>query len=175
MKLENFFLAIRVLKYVEENTNCTIPQMKDFYEIDSFNPPQREEKDLYKVIAFLDNYGFLTKIDNEFIIPGGARYFLKITPKGSQLLEDIRHDLTNEKYNLSKGIIMKKNDYSSVSTEFSKFSYEILISVLHGLLDELDYETRRILNSKKPRINVLIEKCHTQLQEKFSRIIDSLI
>ena len=175
MKLENFFLAIRVLKYVEENPSCTIPQIKDFYEIYSFNPPQREEKDLYKVIAYLDNYGFLTKIDNEFIIPGGAHYFLKITPKGSQLLVDIRQDLTIEKYNLNRGDIMKNDDLSSASTEFSKFSYEILISVLHGLLDELDYETRRILNSKKPRINVLIEKCHSQLQEKFLRIIDSLI
>ena len=175
MKLKNFFLAIRVLIYVEENPSCTIPQIKDFYDIDSFNPPQREEKDLYKVIAYLDNYGFLTKIDNEFIIPGSAHYFLKITPKGSQLLLDIRQDLTNEKYNLSKGNIMRKDDISSVSTEFSKFSYEILISILYGLLDELDYETRRILNSKKPRINVLIEKCHIQLQEKFSRLMDSLI
>ena len=168
MKLENFFLAINVLKWVQDHPNCTIPQLRDFYGAD-------KEKILYKITSYLTNHGFIERLDNEAILPGGPHFFVKITLKGLDFLSDIRRDLIPQSYNLSRGDIMKNDVISSISTEFSKFSYEILINVLHGLLDELDYETRRILNSKKPRINVLIEKCHAQLQEKFSKIIDSKI
>ncbi|MFX1340524.1 MAG: hypothetical protein ACFFDK_18085 [Promethearchaeota archaeon] len=167
MKLEKSFLAIRVLKYIMNNPNCTIPQIRDHFGIESFNPPQREEKNLYKVISFLDNDGFIAKIDNPSMSSRGAHFLLKVTQKGTETISAFKE--------LFLGIPSNEIVAEDLSTRFSKFSYNILRDVLYGLLNELDYETRRILNSKKPRINVLIEKCHAELQEEVSRIIESLI
>ena len=166
MKLEKSFLAIRVLKYIANNPNCTIPQIRDFYGIRNFNPPQREEKNLYKVISYLDNDGYIAKLDNPTIPSRGAHFFLKVTRKGSETIFAFKE--------LFSGIPQEEVISEDFSTRFSKFSYGILKDVLYGILNELDYETRRILNSKKPRINVLIEKCHAELQEEVSKIIESL-
>jgi hypothetical protein len=165
MKLENFILATRVLTYIQKNPNCTIPEIRDFYGIESYNPPQREEKDLYKVISYLDNENFIEKIDNRDILPRGAHYFLKITPRGTDFIssyKDLFSDISNE--NLSEDL----------SSDFSVFSFAILNNLKEGLLDQLPYDTRRLLTSRKARINVLIKKYHAQLQEKVSRIINSL-
>ncbi len=170
MKLEKSFLALRVLKYIQKNPNCTIPQIRDFYGVKSFNPPQREEKNLYKVISYLNNDGFITKIDKPSISSRGAHYFLKLTQKGSQTISTFKE--------LFSDIPRDEKDYiraEDLSTGFSKFSYGILNSILQGLLDELPLDARRFLRSKRPRINILMEKCHTQLQEKVSKIIDSFI
>jgi len=158
--------AIRVLKYIKNNPNCTIHQIRDFYDIKNFNPPQREEKNLYKVISYLDNDGYITKLDNPTIPSRGAHFFLKVTQKGIETISTFKE--------LFSDIPHEEIRAEDLSTDFSKFSYGILNNVLYGLLNELDYETRRVLNSRKPRINVLIEKCHAQLQEKFSKLIDSL-
>jgi len=165
MKLENFILATRVLTYIQKNPNCTIPEIRDFYGIESYNPPQREEKDLYKVISYLDNENFIEKIDNRDILPRGAHYFLKITPRGTDFIssyKDLFSDISNE--NLSEDL----------STDFSVFSFAILNNLKEGFRDQLPYDTRRLLTSRKARINVLIKKYHAQLQEKVSRIINSL-
>jgi len=167
MKLEKSFLALRVIKYIQKNPNCTIPQIRDFYGVKSINPPQREEKNLYKVISYLTNDGFIAKIDNPSISSRGAHFFLKVTQKGIETISTFKE--------LFSEIPHEEIRAEDLSTEFSKFSYGILNNVLYGLLNELDYETRRVLNSRKPRINVLIEKCQAQLQEKFSKLIDSLI
>ncbi len=166
MKLEKSFLAIRVLKYIMNNPNCTIPQIRDYFGIESFNPPQREEKNLYKVISYLDNDEFIAKIDNPSMSSRGAHFFLEVTQKGTDTISAFKElflDLPSDQ--------IRPED---LSTRFSKLSYGILKDVLYGILNELDYETRRILNSKKPRINVLIEKCHAELQEEVSKIIESL-
>ena len=176
MKLENLTLGIQILKTLQNNPNCTIPQIKDNFNIKSLSPPCKEEKNLYKVISFLNNRGFLEKNDNPTISQRGAHYFLKITQKGSNLLSDIKSNLIPESYHEKEKEFIKEEEISSISTEFSKFSYGILISLWQGLLDQISsLDERRILHSKKPRINILIEKCHAQLQEKFSKIIDSKI
>jgi len=175
MKLENFTLGIRVLKSIENNPNCTIPQLKDNFGIESLNPPSKEEKNLYKVISFLSNQGFIDKIDNPSISHRGAHYYLKITPKGSQLLSDIKVDLIPEKYNLTVKKSIEQEEISSISIEFSRNSYKIINNLLQGLLNELPKDSRLFLSANRSKIKSLIEKSHAQLQEEYSRIIDSLI
>ena len=166
MKFENFFLAINVLKWIRKHPNCTIPDLRDVFGAD-------KEKNLYKIASYLSDQNFVERVYNDEIQPGGPHFNLKITLKGLDFLSEIRRDIIPEDSN--EGYYIDKDIISSISTEFSKFSYDILKSVLNGVRDELDYESSRILKSRKPRINVLIEKCHAQLQEKFSKIIDLLI
>jgi len=87
MKLEKSFLAIRVLKYIMKNPNCTIPQIRDHFNVKHFNPPSREEKNLYKLISYLDNSGFIVKKNSAEILPRGAHYSLQGTQKGSDTIK----------------------------------------------------------------------------------------
>lgn len=166
MKLENFFLMINALKWIRKHPNCTIPDLRDVFGMD-------KEKNLYKITSYLSEQNFVERVYNDEIIPGGPHFSLKITLKGLDFLLEIRRDIIPED---SNGVdYIDKSLISSISTEFSKFSYDILKTLFNGVRKELDYESSRILNSRKPRINVLIEKCHAQLQEEFKKIIDSLI
>ncbi len=173
MKLENFSLAIHILKFINNHSNCTIPQIKDDFGIIGFNPPKREEKNLYKVISYLNNSGFIVKMDNPSISQRGAHYFLRVTQKGTQIISTFKElfkEITPQSYNLSEGNSIRRND---LSTEFSKFSYGILNSLLQGLLYELPKDSRLFLRANRSKIKNLIEKSHAQLQEKVSKIIDS--
>ena len=176
MKLENFSLAIRVLKWIQVNPNSTIPQIKENFGIKSLNPPDSEEKNLYKVISFLDNEGFIEKIENPSIPYRGAHYFLKIASKGLDLISELQHDLIPQDYNLTKNDSSKKEEISSMTTEFSRFSYEILESLLNSLIDELPLEQNRrwFLRSKRSKLKNLVEKNHKRIQEQVSKIFDSL-
>jgi hypothetical protein len=172
MKLENFFFAFNVLKHIQKNPNCTIPQLRDIYGLD-------KEKSLYKVTSYLNNHGFIDKIDNKSLTPGGPHFFLRVSQRGLQtistfkeLFTDVSSDSIAQKYNLSESDSIR---YDDLSTDFSKFSYGIINSLLQGLLDQLPLDARRFLLSKRSRINILIEKSHAQLQEKVSEIIGSLI
>ena len=173
MKLETFTLGIRILKCIKNNPNCTIPQIKDNFGIQSISPPCSEEKNLYKVISFLSNQGFIDKIDNPSISHRGAHYFLKITQEGSQLLSEIKGDLIPERYNLRVKDSIRQEEISSISIEFSRHSYEILNNLLQGLLYELPKDSRLFLSANRAKIKNLIEKSHAQLQEKFSKLLDS--
>ena len=165
MKLENFFLVLNVLKQILTNPECTIPQLRDFYGVD-------KEKNLYKVTSYLNKYELITKIENRDMIPGGPHFFLKATQKGRQTLlvfKELFVETSPQSSNLSE------ND---LSIEFSKFSYGILNGLLQGLLYELPKDSRLFLKSNRSismRLKSHIEKSHAQLQEKFSKLIDSLI
>ena len=75
MKLENFFLAINALKWIRENPNCTIPDLRDFFGED-------KEKSLYKITSYLNDQNLVERVNNEEILPGGPHFYLKITLKG---------------------------------------------------------------------------------------------
>ena len=164
MKLENFFLALDVLKYIITNPECTIPQLRDFYGVD-------KEKNLYKVTSYLNNYGLIDKIENRDMIPGGPHFFLKATFKGGQTLS-IFKELFDEPIPQDSDLIN-----SDVSIEFSKFSYGILNSLLQGLLYELPKDSRLFLKSNRSismRLKSLIEKFHAELQDKFLKVLDNI-
>lgn len=172
MKLENFFLAINILKYIQKNPNCTIPQLRDIYGVE-------KEKTIYKVASYLNNHGFVDKIDNKSFIPGGPHFFLRLTQRGLQtismfkeLFMEIPPESPAQTYNMSETDAIK---YDDLLSGFSKFSYGIINNLLQGLLDQLPLDARRFLLSKRSRINILIEKSHAQLQERVSKIISSLI
>ena len=178
MKFDNFFQAARILKYILINPNCTIPQIRDFFNVIRSNPPSTEEKNLYKLISYLDNSGFIVKKNSAEILPRGAHYSLQGTQKGSdtikkfnQCFSDLPLNFAFQSLDLSE---KDKDKIEEISTDFSRFSYDILNSLMQGLLDELPLDTRRFLRSKRPRINKLIEKFHTRIQDKISNIIDSL-
>ena len=178
MKFNNFFQATRILKYILINPNCTIPQIRDHFNVKHFNPPSREEKNLYKLISYLDNSDLIVKKDNDSISPRGAHYFLKGTQKGSVAIKKFRKTFSEIPLNFSfQGFDLsqkKEVKIDELSTDFSKFSFNILNSLMQGLLDELPLDARRFLLSKRPRINKLIEKSHIRIQDKFSNIIDLL-
>lgn len=178
MKFDNFFQAARILKYILINPNCTIPQIRDYFNVERSNPPSTEEKNLYKLISYLDNSGFIVKRNSAEILPRGAHYSLQGTQKGSDTIKkckkcfsDIPLNFAFQNFDLSE---KDKGKIEELSTDFSRFSYEILNSLMQGLLDELPLDTRRFLRSKRPKINKLIEKFHTRIQDKISNIIDSL-
>lgn len=178
MKFNNFFQAARILKYILINPNCTIPQIRDFFGVKRSNPPSTEEKNLYKLISYLDNSGFIVKKSSAAILPRGAHYFLIGTQKGSETIKkfkksfsDIPLNFAFQNFDLSE---KDKGRIEELSTDFSRFSYKILNSLMQGLLDELPLDTRRFLRSKRPKINKLIEKYHQRIIDKISNIIDSL-
>lgn len=167
MKFKNFVITTRVLKYVLDHPSCTIPEIKNFFGIKSSNPPNYEEKNLYKIITNLDNSGFIDKIDSITVIPRGAHYNLKATHKGSQIVLTFKKLFSDNKN--------KRNARPrDVSTEFSKLSYSVLNAFLQGFLNELPQDARWILRSKRPKFNILLEKSHMKLQNQVSKIIDSL-
>jgi hypothetical protein len=167
MKFKNFVITTRVLKYVLDYPSCTIPEIKKFFGIKSSNPPNYEEKNLYKIITNLDNSGFIDKIDSITVMPRGAHYNLKATHKGSQIVLTFKKIFSDNKN--------KRNARPrDVSTEFSKLSYSVLNAFLQGFLNELPQDARWILRSKRPKFNILLEKSHMKLQNQVSKIIDSL-
>ena len=178
MKFNNFFQAARILKYILINPNCSIPQIRDFFGVKRSNPPSSEEKNLYKLISYLDNSGFIIKKNSAAILPRGAHYSLQGTQKGSETIKtfkkcfsDIPLNFAFQNFDLSE---KDKGKIAELSTDFSRFSYKILNSLMQGLLDELPLDTRRFLRSKRPKINKLIEKYHQRIIDKISNIIDSL-
>ena len=178
MKFENFIIKTRVLKYVLDHPNCTIPEIKNFFGIKSSNPPNYEEKNLYKIVANLDNSGFIDKIDSITVIPRGAHYNLKATHKGTQIVLTFKKIFSDMELDISPTRTQNKNKRNArprdVSTEFSKLSYSILNAFLQGFLNELPQDARWILRSKRPKFNILLEKSHMKLQNQVSKIIDSL-
>ena len=178
MKFDNFFQATRVLKYILFNPNCTIPQIRDYFGVKHSNPPSSEEKNLYKLISYLDNSGFIVKKDSASILHRGAHYFLKGTQKGSQTIKKFKKCFSEIPLNFAfQSFDLSEKDkvkIEELSTDFSKFSYGILNSLMQGLLDELTLDARRFLRSKRPKINKIIEKCHMRFRDKVSNIIDSL-
>ena len=90
MKFNNFFQAARILKYILINPNCTIPQIRDFFNVKRSNPPSTEEKNLYKLISYLDNSGFIVKKNSAAILPRGAHYSLQGTQKGSETIKTFK-------------------------------------------------------------------------------------
>ena len=178
MKFNNFFQAVRILKYILINPNCTIPQIRDYFNVKRSNPPSTEEKKIYKLISYLDNSGFIVKKDSDSILPRGAHYSLQGTQKGSETINIFKSCFTDIPLNFAfQNFDIIENDevlIEEISTDFSRFSYSILNSLMQGLLDELPLDARRFLRSKRPRINKLIEKYHLKFQDKISNIIDSL-
>lgn len=178
MKFNNFFKATRILKYILINPNCTIPQIRDHFNVKRSNPPSSEEKNLYKLISYLDNSGFIVKKDSASILSRGAHFSLQGTQKGSETIKKFKKSFSDIPLNFAfqNFDLIEKDEgkIEELSMDFSKFSYNILNSLMQGLLDELPLDTRRFLRSKRPKINKLIEKCHTRIQDKFSNIIDIL-
>lgn len=179
MRIKNFFLTLRALKYIQNNPNCTIPQIREFCGIKNSTPPSREEKDLYKIVSYLANKAYIKKITNKYMQPRGAHYFLKVTPKGSDIFSSFKEIFSTpplefklkENEERQKAII----DSKDLSSDFSKYCYDILKSLELGLIDQLPQDARWILRSKRSRINKLVENCHMKLQEKFVNMMDSVI
>ena len=178
MKFEKFFITTRILRYILEHPNCTIPEIKDFFGIKSSNPPNYEEKNLYKIISKLDNSGFIDKIDNISIIPRGAHYNLKATQDGSKIVSTCKKIFSDFQQGFPLEEIQPKDKQkistADLLTEFSKLSYSILNGLLQGFLNELPQDARWILRSKRPKLNILLEKSHMKLQNHLSKIIDGL-
>ncbi|MHA1292311.1 MAG: hypothetical protein ACTSQJ_06550 [Promethearchaeota archaeon] len=178
MKFKNFLLATKVIKYIIDNPRCTVPQIRDSFDIMHSNPPSLEEKDLYKVIRYLERAELIEKINNTKIRPGGAHFFLRVSQNGSRAylsLKKIFSDVQLDIFKLSSTFGNKNNiRYEDLSTEFSILTKNVLNELIQEFLDELPLDSRRFLRSKRPKLNNILDKSHKKLQEKVSNIIETL-
>ncbi len=82
MKLENLFKTIQVLRYIKENPECVVPNMRDTLGIIHSDPPSQEEKDLYKIISTLSKQEYIEKVPFEKRELGGPHFSLTLTKVG---------------------------------------------------------------------------------------------
>ena len=167
-----------MLKYILDHPNCTIPEIRDSLGIKHSNPPSFEEKYLYRALTYLNNSELIIKMDSTSIAPRGAHYYIKATHKGSQIMskfEDIFLTIPIDFIlNRSSNKMEENIEKDDISTEFFKISYDVLNGLFQRLLDELPLDARRFLLSKRPKLNIIIEKYHAKLQETMTKIIESL-
>jgi len=178
MKFENLIVATRMLKYILDHPNCTIPEIRDSLGIKHSNPPSYEEKYLYRALTYLNNSELIIKMDSTSIAPRGAHYYIKATYKGSQIISKFEDvfltvpiDFILERSSTKMENAIAEDD---ISTEFSKITYEVLNGLLQRVLDELPLDSRRFLHSKRAKLSIIIGKYHTRLQETMTKIIESL-
>ena len=89
MKLENLFKTIQVLRYMKENPECIVPDMRETLGIIHSNPPTQEEKDLYKIISTLTKKNYIEKIPIKKRELGGPHFSLTITELGIDFFDQL--------------------------------------------------------------------------------------
>ncbi len=87
--MEKILSIIKMIRFIEENPNCSVPYIRDHYGIVHSDPPSIEEKNLYKIITLLDNYGYIKKIYFKIRVIGGARFSLNLTESGKEFINQI--------------------------------------------------------------------------------------
>jgi len=117
LKLEKIFNILNILKFIQVNPNCTIPDIKKFLIRDYFDvfrselpeeelkeleneeifyklfkkkDKQKAEKDLYRILKNLSKEGYIYKIPIKKKGSGGAQYKLTTSLKGRQLLTQLK-------------------------------------------------------------------------------------
>ncbi len=177
MKFLNYTLSIRVLKYILDHPNCTVPQIRDDFGIGHLKPISRQEKDLYKVVSYLHLNRFINKVENNPISSGGAHFYLKSTQKGMNLIYSFKtlfQDII-EDYSIIERILNKRMgaNPTDLSMEFSRFTLRVLEGFLKDILNELPQDPKRFL--VKEKLKRIMDFSHSRLQNKMSSIIDNFI
>ncbi len=176
MKFKNYTLGIQVLKYVSDHSNCTIPQVRDALGIPHTSPPNREEKDLYKVISSLADSRHIIKKKIAPISSGGAHFHLKSTQRGSFMITSFRTVFSNilEDYSAFDKIKDKESeDPEDLLIKFSISLKRVLESSLHDIINKLPKDPK-LNKEKRDSINFILDSSHRIITNRVSNIIDRL-
>lgn len=180
MKFDNFFLALQILKGISGNPQCTIPDVRDALGIIHENPPTQEEKDLYKVVGYLEDMDLINKEKNDEIESKGAHYHLTITRKGSNLVENMKNmfgeKVSIDVFDLASAIGSSKGDIrvDDLKMEFYVLARNTLDELTRQILEMLPQDYSRIIRSQKSRLKSNVDESLTKLVSKVSSMMDLL-
>ncbi len=173
MKFKNYTLGIQILKYVLDHSNCTIPQVRNALGIPHTSPPNREEKDLYKIISSLNDSGFIIKRVIAPITSGGAHFHLRATQRGSLRITSFRsvfYDILVDYSALDRESV----DPEDLLLRFSLTLKRVFEGFLRDILFSFKELAPRLNQEKRERLNFILDASHSIIQNKVSDIIDRL-
>ncbi len=180
MKFENFVLSVQTLKFVKNNPGCTAPQIREDFGIFHSVPPVRKEKDLYKVIRYLDSYGFIDKNNHEVRTSGGTQFSLKVTHKGEDLLSTFRNIFQDVLFDYSflETLSSAKDqvDIEKLRLDFLKFARNTLEKLRTNFLNLMRTDPGVYYQpEKKEKLNEMLDDSSELLQKKVGEIINKLM
>ncbi len=173
MKLDRAIKVLEILKYIHVNSSCIAPEIRDYLGIVHKNPPSKEEKDLYNVLNELDRGENIEKMPIKRKGPGGPKFKLKISNKGSNMLARIRdYDLLTKGKSFSE--LDKKIQLLSLERILRLFGsdiYNVIESALETIIEDLfKISIENIDYKKQMEVVDIINRAVKIIQEKTSEI-----
>ncbi len=86
MKIERLSRIIKILIFIKENLDCVVPNIRDFFNITPSDPPSQNQKELYKILSYLERIGYIEKSYFKKRDKWGAHFSLRITQLGLDFL-----------------------------------------------------------------------------------------
>jgi hypothetical protein len=89
MKINRILKIIEIFRFINENSNCNVPQIRDYFKIPHSDPPSQEEKNIYKIITYLKGQDLVKKKYVKRREVGGVHFSLVSTPSGLNFLKQL--------------------------------------------------------------------------------------